>query len=112
MDEDNRSAAYRDAIRRRVCAPCLDGRGDGTCGLSGRTCALDVHLSRIVETIAAIDSPRMDEFVAAIEAQVCPGCEPHGADGSCRVREQGDCALATYLPLVVDAVEEVRGRLG
>ena len=103
----DRSIAYRDAIRRRVCSPCLDGRGDGTCGLSGRTCALDVHLPRIVEAILAVDSTRMDDFIAAIEAEICAGCESRGSGGACRLRDQGDCALATYLPLVVDAVEEV-----
>jgi hypothetical protein len=107
----DRSAAYRDAIRRRVCSPCLDGRGDGTCGLSGRACALDVHLPRVVEAILAVDSHRMDDFIAAIEAEICADCESPGSGGTCRLREQGDCALSTYLPLVVDAVGEVRQSL-
>ena len=108
MEELDRSIAYRAAIRRHVCSPCLDGRGDGSCGLSGRACALDAHLPRIVEVLMAVDSPRMDEYVAAIEAEICPGCELRGSGERCRVSEQGDCALAAYLPLVVDAVEEVR----
>ena len=103
----DRSIAYRDAIRRRVCSPCLDGRGDGACGLSGRTCALDEHLPRIVEAILAVDSTRMDDFIAAIEAEICSGCGSRGPGGACRLRDQGECALATYLPLVVGAVEEV-----
>jgi len=112
MGETDRYTAYRDAIRRRVCAPCLDGHGDGTCGLSGRACALDLHLPRILEAILAVRSTRMDEFVAAIEAQVCTACQMHGPGPECALRTEGDCALATYLPLVVDAVEEVNGTLG
>ncbi len=111
MDERDRYTAYRDAIRRRVCAPCLDGHGDGSCGLSGRACALDLHLPRIIEAILAVRSTRMDEFVAAIEAQICTTCEAHGPGPECPLRAEGDCALATYLPLVVDAVEEVNGTL-
>jgi hypothetical protein len=101
-------AVYWDAIRRRVCAPCLDGRGDGTCGLSGRACALDVHLPRIVEALLRVDSSRMDDFITVIETEICAGCESRGSGSTCRLREQGDCALATYLPLVVDAIEEVQ----
>ena len=112
MEERDRYTAYRDAIRRRVCTPCLDGHGDGTCGLSGRTCALDVHLPRIIEAILAVESRRMDAFVAAIEAQICTTCASHGPGPECLLRDQGDCALATYLPLVVDAVAEVNGKLG
>jgi hypothetical protein len=110
MTEDERYVAYRDAIRRRVCAPCLDGRGDGFCGLTGHTCAIEAHLPDIVETVMAVDSDRMVDYVVAIEARVCGKCEQRGPSGECRLRDSGDCALAAYLSLVVDAVEEVRGR--
>jgi hypothetical protein len=109
MTEDERYVAYRDAIRRRVCSPCLDGRGEGSCGLTGRTCAIEAHLPAIIETIMNVDSDRMVDYVVAIEAQVCGKCEERGSSGECRLRDSGDCALAAYLSLVVDAVEEVRG---
>ena len=110
--KDERLQAYRDAFRRRVCVTCLDGAGDGSCGLTGRTCALEAHLTRIIEAIAPIESPRMGDYVAAIEQQVCRRCAEQDPQGNCALRTNGDCALYTYLSLVVDAIEEARGGLG
>src|SRR5262245_64541530 len=104
--------AYRDALRRHVCTVCLDSAGDGSCGLSGRVCALESHLPRIVDAVAAIDSPSMDDYLAAIEAQVCRQCKEQDPQGHCAMRSAGECALYSYLALVVDAIEEVRGGLG
>lgn len=103
-----RRQAYREAIRRRVCSVCLDSRDDGTCGLGGRVCAIEVHLSRLIDAIVAIESDRMDDYYEAIQAQVCTRCEHEDPAGRCSLRESGDCALYTYLSLVVDAIEEVR----
>lgn len=108
---DELERAYREAIRRHVCTPCLDGRGDGTCGLSGRTCAIEAHLPTVVGAVLAVDSDHMADYVEAIEGQVCPRCEEREVSGACRVRKSGDCALAAYLSLVVDAVNEVRSRV-
>jgi len=51
----------------------------------------------------------MDEYVYAIEDQVCRRCHEQDAQGRCRLRDRGEFALYTYLPLVVDAIEEVKG---
>ena len=108
-----RSTDYRafwEAIQRRACAVCLDADGDGGCGLPrGRTCALPAQLPLIVDAILCVDSPRMDDYVAAIEAAVCARCPQQDERGHCTLRAEGDCGLYTYLPLVVDAIEEVRG---
>jgi hypothetical protein len=97
------------AIRRRVCAVCLDSRDDRSCGLSGRSCAIETHLPRVVESLVAIDSSRLDDYVDAIRAQVCSHCDEQDSAGKCALRDQGDCALDAYLALVIEAVEEVRG---
>jgi hypothetical protein len=100
--------AYMAAIRRRVCAVCLDSRDDGRCGLSGRTCAIERHLPELIDGLVQIDSPRIDDYIAAIRARVCAGCPDQDAQGRCELREKGDCALDAYLALVIEAVEEVR----
>ena len=106
------SDAYQacwNAIQRRVCTVCLDVAADGSCGLGhARICALQENLAAIVETILSVRSDRMDEYVAAIEARICGGCR-HQAGGVCGLRDKGECGLYTYLPLVVDAIEEVKG---
>jgi hypothetical protein len=110
MPNGDRYQAYWDAIVRRVCSVCLDQQDDGSCGISSRRlCALQTHLPAVVEAIVSVDSDRMDEYVAAIEAQICGGCRESDGAGACTVRDRGECALSTYLALVVDAIDEVRG---
>ena len=105
---DVRYQTFLAAIRQRVCNVCLDQRNDGSCGLSGRRCAIEKHLAGVVQTVAAIDSDHMDDYVMAIESQVCCDCSEQDAAGRCGLRENGDCALHAYLSLVVDAIEDVR----
>lgn len=104
-----RERAYREAIRARVCHVCLDQRDDGCCGLTQRTCAIEAHLPRLAAVLAGIDSRQMDAYDAAVRAEICPSCRQQDAEGRCATREAGDCALLTYLPLVLDAIESVNG---
>jgi hypothetical protein len=107
--DDQRYKAYRDAIRARVCVVCLDRRDDGTCHLAGgRLCAIEAHLPRLVEAVLAIESDRMDEYVEAVKSQVCGACSGRDPNDYCPFGNAAECALWAYLPLVVDAVEEVR----
>jgi hypothetical protein len=53
----------------------------------------------------------MDEFEAAVRAEICSGCAEQAPDGTCSVRSHAACALYTYLPLVLEAVEGVNERL-
>jgi hypothetical protein len=111
-DTDARYQAYWDAIQGRVCAVCLDQADDGGCGLTQRACALQVHLPRLVAVLSRVQSPRMDEYEAAVRAEICAACSEQDAGGRCAMREQAACALYAYLPLVLEAVEDVNQRLG
>jgi hypothetical protein len=101
---------YLEAIRLKVCSVCLDSRDDLSCGLTGRLCAIEAHLPRLVEVLSRIDSPRIDEYVLAVRNEICGGCRDQRADGGCELRASASCALDAYLPLVVDAIEEVNAR--
>ncbi len=102
-------ATHRDALRRRVCAVCLDTDAEGTCArLLPGECALRDRLPLVVETLGAVRSERMDEYVAALEAAVCSGCAAQDGHGRCPRGEEGACALHACLPLVVDVIEAVR----
>ena len=103
--------AYLEAIHNKVCRLCLDQRNDGACSLVERVCAIERHLPSLVDAIVAVQSSRMDDYVAAIGAHVCSGCDDQDAQGRCALRDQSDCALTSYLSLVVDAIEDVRGPL-
>jgi len=52
----------------------------------------------------------MDEDVEAIRQRVCVACE-QDAQGVCRLRNDGACALDAYLPLVVEVIEEAQRTL-
>jgi hypothetical protein len=111
MPIDARCEEYLDAIRRRVCAVCLDGRDDQSCGLSARTCAIEDHLPQLVRALSSVPtSKRLEDYADAIRAQVCSVCRHQDEKGSCDLRNHGDCALDAYLSLVLDAVEEVNLR--
>lgn len=100
---------YWDAIQRRACAVCLEAADDGTCGLPrGRTCALPAQIPFIVSAILSVRSESMDDYATPIEKAVCARCPEPDAEGRCGLRVKGECGLYTYLPLVVDAIEEVK----
>jgi hypothetical protein len=109
IEKDTRYRAYWEAIQRRVCHVCLDQRDDGSCGMSGRLCAIEGHLPGVVEAICAVESDSMDDYVTAIRAHVCGRCEEQDAQERCGARDKGLCALDAYLFLVVDAIQEVKG---
>lgn len=101
----------REAMRLRVCPLCLDGSENGVCHLSpDRHCPLDTHLQQIVDAILSVRSRRIGDYLEAVEREVCSRCETPGADGGCRLRDRGECSLCLYLPLVIEAVEDVTGQ--
>ena len=109
---EDKYKTYREAIRRRVCAVCLDGADDGSCALASPTaCAIDEHLPRLVEAILDVRRRHEDAYAAMVEARVCSHCTHRNDLGLCGLRRDGRCAVSIYLPLVVEAVDEVERRL-
>ena len=110
-DGEDKYRPYRDAIRRRVCAICLDGKDDGSCGLAGPpACAIEEHLPRLVDAILDVRDRRDDAYASAVEARVCGHCSQRDNLGFCGLRRDGRCTVSVYLPLIVEAVEEVERR--
>jgi hypothetical protein len=111
VSAEDKYRAYREAIRRRVCAICLDGADDGACALAGPpACAIEEHVPRLVDAILDVRSRHDDAYAAAVEARVCTYCTQRDELGLCRLRRDGRCTLSVYLPLVVEAVDEVERR--
>jgi hypothetical protein len=104
---DPRYRPFMTAIRRRVCAVCMDQKDDGSCGLHGHVCAIEKHMPAVVDVLMALDDHRMDDYVTAVEAEVCGHCSEQDPSRTCALREKGDCALHAYLSLVVDAIQDV-----
>lgn len=106
---DDREDA-REALARRVCRLCLDGGENGICRLDAeRHCPLDTHLQQIVDAILSVRGRRLSDYLEAVEREVCSRCEARSDGTGCRPRERGECSLL-YLPLIIEAVEDVTGR--
>jgi hypothetical protein len=104
---------YLNAIRRRVCAVCIDAICDGKyqflrCGLpAGRTCPVELYLPQVIEVVESVDSPLFEDYVTVLRDKVCAACE-QTEEGICALRLNADCALDRYFMLVADAIEEMR----
>ena len=98
-------------VRNRICAVCTDRKTDGTCGLEDPVqCALFRLFPQVAQAIGSVHSDRLEDYIAAIRHNVCAICNEQDADGDCGLRHQVQCALDSYLLLVVEAIEEATGR--
>jgi hypothetical protein len=106
--EHDRYGLYREALRRRVCAICLDGADDGRCALEpGTSCPVEEHAVTLVDLLLEMRLRHDTRFAAAVESRICASCPRSERDGRCRSRDDGRCALAVFLPLIVEAIDEV-----
>src|SRR5262249_28972176 len=100
---------YWELIQQKICPRCLDGDGRGNCRLpSGEDCALKSFLPQIVMTVAQTQSTSMDTYVNVLRRNVCVLCDHQQANMACRKREDLECALDRYFPLVIQVIDTVR----
>jgi hypothetical protein len=98
---------YREAIQERVCVHCIDVGDDGSCRIAaGTICPFNQHLGKIISAVTNITSDRYEDYVPAIREQVCQFCA-NGNATICTSRDEIDCPLDRYYPLVEDAFEEM-----
>ena len=101
----------RDELERRlkdnVCPICVSFALDGTCTLEAfETCPIDLYLSRLVAIIEELGHrPWMEDYFEQMYRDICPGCKGRVDKDYCPPRDEGDCALYTYLPTVVRTIE-------
>ena len=99
-------------VRNRICRVCTERTTEGQCGMEDPShCALFRLFPQVAQAIQSVMSDDIREYIAAIRCNVCSVCEEQARDGSCEVRQQVQCALDAYLPLVVDAIEDATGRI-
>ena len=98
-------------IRNRICGVCSERTTGGECGMEEPAhCALFRLFPEVAEAIQSVKSDDINPYIEAIRRKVCTICADQSSDGSCETREQVQCALDAYLPLVVDAIEEATGK--
>ena len=98
---------YREEILGRLCPKCIDGDGQGNCLLAHEAeCVIRQFFPQVVEAIRSVYSTSMDLYEAALRDKVCSACvQSHG--GTCALRDDVECALDRYFPMVVQTVEEL-----
>jgi hypothetical protein len=98
---------YLEAIKEKVCTHCIDADREGNCRISsGKECTVETNYDRIVKSILATKSNRYEDYVAGLRENVCENCS-YGNTASCDDRNEVECPLDRYYPMIVDAIEEV-----
>jgi hypothetical protein len=104
-------AELESIIRNRICSVCTERTVSGECGLEEpSSCALFRLFPQVAEAIQSVKSDDINPYLEAIRRNVCSVCTDRALDGSCKTRQQVQCALDAYLLLVVDAIEEATGK--
>lgn len=95
-------------LRKVICPLCVRRTQDGGCSLPpDRPCSLFENLDEVVRIVADTKSPRIDPYVDVLRKRVCDACHFQDDHGRCPCREDVDCALNTYYPLIVEVIEDV-----
>lgn len=94
-------------LRVAICPNCVRFTRERTCSLPpDRPCALFANLDKIVNVVRTTHSRKIDPYVEALRDAVCGACRFQDMQGRCPCRDGLDCALDTYFPMIVDAIEQ------
>jgi len=100
---------YWEALQARVCAKCLDGDGKGACFIAqDRECAMKKYFPQILEAVNSMYSPSITPYVEQLRSRICAACAHQTPAGVCTLRNEVECALDRYFPLIVQVIEEVQ----
>ena len=99
---------YEEALMRRVCSKCIDFGADGIChSPDPEGCAVFRFLPELVHIAEGLQEYKIQPYVDAVRADICMKCRGGNPGGTCPLRDTLDCGLDRYLPLVLEAIEEV-----
>jgi hypothetical protein len=100
---------YLQAIREKVCTKCIDRTTAGICAASTyEACAINRFLPEIIDIVLTAAGNNAGATVARLREKVCSVCQHQSPDGRCDLRDDVECALDRYFPLIVEAIQEVK----
>lgn len=100
-------AQLEQKFREKICAVCIDRKPDGSCDYDRQgTCTLMQKIPEAVEAVSRVDSPYMEPYIESLRKTVCERCLLRDLSGTCAPRDTDRCMLDSYLPLVVELIEE------
>lgn len=104
-----REERVRRLIEERVCSHCIDAGEHGTCHiLNRRECAVQQFTPQIIGAVDSVESPSIEPYEQQLRRLVCASCVHQSSNGRCTVRDELECALERYFPLIVEVIEEAR----
>ena len=102
---------YWDALHSKICAKCLDADREGNCRISqDGFCALKTYFPKILEVVNSVYSHSIIPYEDELRNKVCAECKNQTSDGRCLLREDIECTLNRYFPLIVEVIEETQMR--
>ena len=100
---------YEEAILRHVCLHCIDFGADGICHTKDpEGCAVFRYLPEFVAIAERLHEYKIQPYLDAVRKNICTKCRAKTPDGPCPYRDSLDCGLDRYLPLILEAIDEVR----
>jgi len=107
----SRQQQLKELLQERICGVCPDRNADGSCErLNEGSCMIMKRVGAVAGAVILVESDRMAPYIDSIRQHVCSHCELVNPDGSCDWRRSGRCTLDSYLPIIVDCVEEFFGK--
>lgn len=106
---ESRKAQYEAAVTNHVCHHCIDFGEDNMChGHDGEPqCVVIKNLKEIVYIAKSVNSDQIDPYIKVLRDRVCAHCDnSHGEGSSCERRNELECCLDRYFPLILQAIEE------
>ncbi len=102
---------YWEAVQQKICAKCLDGDGAGGCRIGrDEMCALKAYFPTVINVVNSVYSHSIVPYEEELRRRVCAVCRHQSGEGICHVREQVECALDRYFPLLVEVIEDTQRR--
>ncbi len=85
----------------------MDGDGHGNCRIAGNGfCAMKTYLPLILDVVQSVESDSIVPYEEQLRKRICSACEFQLLQGGCVLRDEVECALDRYFPLIVEVIEE------
>lgn len=102
---------YEEALKRHVCSHCIDFGKDHICHAPDpKGCAVFRYLPELVSIAQQVNDLKIEPYLAAVRDHICMNCT-NQTSAKCSLRDSLDCGLDRYLPLVLEAIDEVEARI-
>ena len=92
-------------LRDRICPKCVRYTSDHRCSLPrNQRCPLFAHLAELGAIVEQTHCLSISPYIDKVRCRICSRCL-EDKEGNCALRDGLDCAMDTYLPMIVDEIE-------